>query len=180
MPELPPHIRVDADDDGPVGYRNRPSPRLRIVRRSELLSSAFMSVVVAMMALGGGLFASVRNGSTPATIVFVILLVFVLYGAIAKMTNHTIIELESGRLRVRHGPLPWPGAVDMPASEIVQIFCDVMHRTRGSIDHFRLHALLRNGERRMLLPVLGTGSEAQLLEDLIETRLGIADAPVES
>lgn len=63
------------------------------------------------------------------------------YYTLALLFNRTRIAIEAGRLRVRHGPLPWPG-VDVDASEVsaVEVFEEPRKSNRRGRDTFRVMA----------------------------------------
>lgn len=101
------------------------------------------------------------------------------FGAVARL-NHTTIAVRDGRFTIRNGPLPLPGNVTLEAASIVQLFCD--QELRGSQQNpyfaYRLCALLESGERVVLLRGFESPAHPLYLEQLIEARMHIEDAPV--
>ena len=105
---------------------------------------------------------------------------WVLYYTLAGYVNTTTVELDRGYLSVRHGPLPWPGAGEIPTSSLKQLFCTRHeHRTKNGI-HFtyRLNALLGDGRTRKIVSGLDAPDVPLYLEQQLEEFLRIPDARV--
>jgi hypothetical protein len=103
----------------------------------------------------------------------------------ARILNSTVVTVSGGRIRVRHGPLPWPGSGELDAGGIVQIFVRSRTVRRGSGPRgrrtrtvFVLAALLEGGGVVELVDRLETRDQALWLECEIEKTLGIADRVV--
>lgn len=179
--ELPGGIRVDAFGPGPATYRDRARGELRLRYRWELLSGSLLTAAIGLVVVGGSFIWSVDaiRGDTASIVRAVVLgaaLLAIAYAATAKLVNHTRIELRSARLRLTHGPLPWPGSVDLPIDEIRALFCDAYRPSGGAPTAVRLHAILRSGEHRLLLGGIALGEEAQLIEDMLAVQLALPDA----
>ena len=102
------------------------------------------------------------------------------YFTIAGYVNSTTVHLDRGHLSVRHGPLPWPGQVDVGTKDLRQLFCEerVTRGKNGPNYSYRLHAVLADGTRRKLLSGLDTPEVPRYLEQQLEARLQITDRPV--
>ena len=103
------------------------------------------------------------------------------YGLIASRVNSTRITVASGRLTIRHTPLPWWGSVDVDAESIMQVYCqDHASKLNPDTDVYRVLAIVR-GDRRptLLADDLELASYALFLEHAIERALGIEDRPVD-
>ena len=110
----------------------------------------------------------------------------VAYFALAVFVNTTTLTVSRRRLVVRHGPLPFPGNVDMDPGDIEQVFVDEqlnVHRHENSSSSsvsrsYRLQARLKDGTKKTLIRALPDADEALWLEQLLKDELGIADRPV--
>jgi hypothetical protein len=101
----------------------------------------------------------------------------VTYTTICGFVNTTRIAIENGALSVRHGPLPWPGNRDVAIASIAQLFCREHVGSKGS-RRYSVNALLKQGTTTTLLKGLTDAEQALYVEQLVEKRLGIVDAPV--
>ncbi len=102
----------------------------------------------------------------------------VTYGALTGLFNHSEITVGAETLSVRHGPLPWPGNVVVPTSELRQLF--VRQRvSRGENGTSTTYALCADigGVTKDLLRSLTSQDEARYLEQTIEAHLSIEDDP---
>src|SRR5690349_18611805 len=54
------------------------------------------------------------------------------YVALCYLVDTTVAEVADGRLRVRHGPLPWIGNHDLDAAEVRRLYCTRTARQRRS------------------------------------------------
>lgn len=102
------------------------------------------------------------------------------YYTICGYLNRTVVAIDRDRLTVRHGPLPWPGNRDLPISGIRQMYCEAQtHRTRnGTSLSYRLSAVLDDGSSIRLVSGLDSPDLPRYLEQVLEERLRIANAPV--
>jgi hypothetical protein len=103
--------------------------------------------------------------------------VVVTYTTICGFVNTTRIAIESGVLSVRHGPLPWPGNRVVAIASIAQLFCKEHVGNKGARS-YSVNALLTDGTTSKVLKGLTDAEQALYVEQIIEKRLGIVDAPV--
>ncbi|MCA9550043.1 MAG: hypothetical protein KC933_08415 [Myxococcales bacterium] len=101
------------------------------------------------------------------------------YYTLAGFLNQTEFRVGQGRLRLRHGPIPWPGARDMDAGKLKQLYCteEVSRSRNGTTITYMLRANLRDGDS-IKLARLDTRDQALFIEQRIEATLGIKDVPV--
>jgi hypothetical protein len=107
--------------------------------------------------------------------------IYVAYWALAEWVNTTTFTLAGGWLRMRHGPVPWPGAVDLPAAAIRQLYAHdfTMPQERGGDSHqYSVRVLLRDGTARTLMSNLRSPAATRYIERRLEAWLGLADEPV--
>jgi hypothetical protein len=95
----------------------------------------------------------------------------------AILLNTTHIEVRSGSLTVRHGPVPWPAPPRLPTASIDQLF-SVVKRNKNNTS-YELHARQRDGTVHKLVGQLGRPELARYLEQRVEAWLELEDAPVE-
>lgn len=102
------------------------------------------------------------------------------YYTLCGYLNRTAVTIDRDRLTVRHGPLPWPGNRDLPVSRVRQLYCEMQtHRQKnGTSVSYRLSAVLDDGSSVGLLSGLGSPDVPRYLEQVLEERLRIANAPV--
>lgn len=106
------------------------------------------------------------------------------YFVLAGFLNSTVIRVADGMLRVRHGPIPWRGNLDLPTDGIEQIYCQKKLRTNRDDDgrtttsmNYEVHAVI-NGQKNKLLGGLNDADHALFIEQRLERFLGIEDRPV--
>jgi hypothetical protein len=102
------------------------------------------------------------------------------YFTICLFVNHTTIEVTPQELRIRHAPLPWPGAGVHAADRIRQLFCveKVSQGKNGTSRTYEVHAIFDDERRQKILSGLFEPEHAIFLEQSIERFLGIRDRPV--
>lgn len=111
-----------------------------------------------------------------------------IYLSTAGFLNTTTITVSDGTLRVTHSPVPWPGAISLPAGEIVQLYTrEVRHSHTGSSGSrrrrtsysYRVMVIYgaQNREKRLISGLTDPG-QAFFIEYTIEQFLGIADRRV--
>lgn len=168
-----------------------------VVRRSwrNVLGGAFLLVFAVMwngIVWSGTVFSDALDFScfNWFLLPFQVIGLFVAYLALAMFVNTTTLTVSRARLLIRHGPLPFPGGIDMDPDEIEQVFVDEqldMHRhTREQVHtvsdrvsrSYRLQARLKDGTKKTLIRTLPDADEALWLEQLLEDELGIVDRPV--
>jgi hypothetical protein len=91
-----------------------------------------------------------------------------LYGLVAMIVNHLVLELTPTALRLRRGPLPWPGGRIHPLELVSHLDSRVHSSGKGSAT-WSLDAILRDGRRVTLVADTSRG-----LVDWLERRLGEA------
>ncbi len=103
------------------------------------------------------------------------------YWTLAQFVNRTWIEASRNRLQVRHGPLRWKENLDLPGSELVQLYgLEVIHRGKNGVSvTYSLNAIDRKGVQRKLLTGLVDLEQVLWLEQALERHLGIEDRPVD-
>ena len=105
--------------------------------------------------------------------------VFLTYSLIAQFTNATTLYVGGGALKVRHGPLPWPGKKDIPTTGLSQVWAvEREHRRkRGYSYTYEVRAKERAGTEHTLMKSLTNAEQAIFLEQQIEGHLRIEDKP---
>lgn len=103
-----------------------------------------------------------------------------IYANVAHVTNTTTVRLGRDTLTVRHGPLPWPGKLDLPTPDIRQLFCEEStHRLRKSTySSYGLYAVMADGRKVEVLTRLDAPDVALYLEQRLERWLRIENEPV--
>jgi hypothetical protein len=99
------------------------------------------------------------------------------YTTICGFVNTTRIAIENGALSVRHGPLPWPGNREVAIANIAQLFCREHVGSKGART-YSVNALLKEGTTSPVVKGLNDAEQALYIEQIVEKRLGIVDAPV--
>ncbi|MBS1198058.1 MAG: hypothetical protein H6R18_1843 [Proteobacteria bacterium] len=72
-----------------------------------------------------------------------------LYVVIAGWCNSTTIRVEGSQLRAHHGPLPWPGNVELPQNSVrdIEVAEHYIQHENGERLTFRLMAIRPDGRR---------------------------------
>jgi hypothetical protein len=130
-------------------------------------------------------FANVRQGGEAAgwavfaglfTLPHLALGVGLTYMALCSLAkNTTVAEVAGGRLRVRHGPMPWPGNHDLNAAEVRQLYCTekAAGQGRSREPRYTVHAVLADHRTVPLLADLDDRTTARFYERQLEEWLGI-------
>ena len=103
------------------------------------------------------------------------------YYVIAGWFNRTLILVGSGKLAVRHTPMPWFGAMEIDSSSVKQLYTQerVRQSRRGAgYTTYEVRGVTQNGRNIKLLGGLSTSEHALSIEQEVERRLGITDVPV--
>jgi hypothetical protein len=103
------------------------------------------------------------------------------YTALAVYLNRTVLEVNEGRLTVRHRPLPWPGMRDVSVAELEQLYCEErVPRSRPGVMayNYKVCGLLQGDRRVTLMDNLRELDQALFVEQVVEKYLGIDDRPV--
>ena len=98
------------------------------------------------------------------------------YFTLAGFLNKTSIRVTRGRVSVSHGPLPWPGALSIPVSEIEQFFVTEKVGSKGSRS-YNLCMLDKNNVRKEFLK-LNSEDLAGFIEQALEKHLKIENRAV--
>ena len=104
------------------------------------------------------------------------------YCALTGVLNTTTVEASRDGLSIRHGPLPWPGNQDLPRRALTHLYGLENARRPLFAWHGRgwdLNAVDAKGRRRTLLSRLEEQEQVLFLEQALEKRLGIEEAPVQ-
>lgn len=116
-------------------------------------------------------------------VVFLTLLVgagaFFIHATLARFLNSTAVEVGGGRGRVKHGPLRWPGGVDLASAGLVRLRCFERRRRNGGqrLAH-EARAQTAAGTEHVLLTSLPRADHVLFIEQQLEHHLEIADHPV--
>lgn len=108
--------------------------------------------------------------------------VWITYTTLAGLLNSTRIDVSRSELTLRHGPLPWPGNKTLPGRSLAQLYVEEVTQTSNKgrqTTTYHLLAMDREGRKVKLLTNLEEKDQALYLEQLLEHRLGIEDAPVD-
>jgi hypothetical protein len=106
------------------------------------------------------------------------------YLLLAVLWNRTEISVTRGTLRVRRGPVPWPGSKEVPTRHIVQLqvrenWHQDKHTPARKTRSFSLEALMQGEYSVPLLEGFKHESELIPIEQEIERWLGLENPPVE-
>ena len=99
--------------------------------------------------------------------------------AIAGLFNTTTLTVDAMHLRVHHGPIPWPGNLELRTAELDQLYAkQKTTKTKNGVSvSYELRAIVR-GKDRLVVRGLTEDLQALWLEQELEGRLGLIDAPV--
>lgn len=122
----------------------------------------------------------------PGAVAFLFMLLVgglgLLYCALTGALNRTTVEAGPEGLSIRHGPLPWPGNQDLPRRLLKQLHG--MENARRPLfawygQGWDLKAVDAEGRKLTLLPRLEEQEQVLFLEQALQSRLGIEDAPMQ-
>lgn len=104
----------------------------------------------------------------------------IIYSALASLLNTTTVYLDTKFLVVHHDPVPWPGEVKVPITDLAQLFCQVKRKSSNETGPrpYRLCAVMKDGRKIELVSNLISPELAAYLEQEIETWLNIPNYPV--
>lgn len=102
------------------------------------------------------------------------------YFTIAGFVNTTAVTLDRGYLSVRHGPLPWPGKLDIDTVRFRQLYCEEkVSRGRNGVSYtYDLKAVMSDGGRIKIMSGLDSPDVPLYMEQQMEEWLKIRDEPV--
>ena len=171
----------------PKGITVEPGPGLLLVHRKPLGDHFFWIVFCVFWNGGLGLPLVVERASgnpkpiEPWMLILVAAGGVFLYPALEELLNRTRIAVQGGRLVVRHGPIPWPGNVDVPASGVRQLYCveKVNYRKPGG-RYFTYEVAFHgfDGSQGTLVKGFADPEQALFVEQALERHLRIEDRPV--
>jgi hypothetical protein len=103
------------------------------------------------------------------------------YYTLTGLVNRTTVEVSRNQLTIRHHPLPWWGNREVTGRQFTQLYGEEIAKTnKGSTTYsYNLIALDREGRKVKLLSGLTEKDQVLYLEQALERRLGIEDAPVD-
>ena len=121
----------------------------------------------------------------PSVLVFLLFPIFgvvVAYFAICMWINRTRISLAGDQVLIKRGPLPWWGSkLEISKSQISQAYVQTYspyEENRRPVTAFRVMLQMRNGADCCLDKGFSNYSDARILEQWIESRLGLTDQVV--
>jgi hypothetical protein len=105
---------------------------------------------------------------------------YLFYFGISGLVNTTRIEVGSGQLSIKHGPLPWPGNLVIETAQLKQLYCTekYSHSKSGTSVSYTVNVVLATNKMVPLVKNLPEKDQALYIEKIIESRLGITDEPV--
>ena len=107
-----------------------------------------------------------------------------LYWTATQLLNSTRITVDPAALRVRHGPVPWPGSKQVNVKELEQLYVGFeSYRAprSGNVSYtFKLRAKTKQGGDEVLVGGPLDLDRAKALEAVLEKHLGIVNVPVKS
>lgn len=150
------------------------SPKFYLLTVFALFWNGFL-IVWFSMALSMGAWEMAAFGSIHAAVG-----IGLLYYVLAGFVNTTEVRVGMGTLRIRHGPLPWPGNRQLDAALIAQVYCkENRHRSKNGVYYsYSVHAQTSTGTHEKLLSRLEDTETALYVEQEVERFLGITDMPV--
>jgi hypothetical protein len=106
-----------------------------------------------------------------------------LYYFVAMLLNRTVITVTDEWILVRHGPIRWPGSVNIDVERLTALVCERIEQRSSSWESFRyqlpaaptfqLHAELDNGKKVPIVRGALDMEQVAFLKERIERRLAI-------
>jgi len=157
---------------------------LLITRR--IYSKRFVSLILSALATDGFIiyfncFVTLRLPLLPGGLVLYAIGAGMTAIGIAMLANSMVIRISHTTVTVRIGPFPWPGNIDMNASDIDQPFCT---KTFGpssddrQSNSYNIEVKMKNGARITLVSGIDYYIDALFIEQQVEQSIGITDCPV--
>jgi hypothetical protein len=100
------------------------------------------------------------------------------YYTLAGFLNRSQVILDRTSFSVAHGPLPWLGNLQVPITQIDQLYCKEKPGKNNSSTSYQLSIVLKDGRKKDLLSNLDSPEIGFYLEHQIESWLNIPDRPV--
>lgn len=101
--------------------------------------------------------------------------IVVTYITFANLLNTSTIEVRSGRLRATHGPVPWPGNVEMATGDIAQLYVELTGVRVNKQPRWQVLCVDREGVARRIGPLVASIEEGRWIEQRIEEHLRLPD-----
>ncbi len=97
-----------------------------------------------------------------------------------SFVNRTMIDVSPREIRVRIGPVPWPGNRAVAPAQVAQVYREeiVRHTKNGQSITYQLSVALKDGKKLKLVSGVNAADQALYLEQEIERHLGIRDQAV--
>jgi hypothetical protein len=158
----------------PEGWTVEGEPgRLRLVYRWWGLE-AFFYLALGLIFAGSSTAAFLfTKGPPPFLVIHWTAGMSLLYFGACTFVNRTTYDLGGGWFRVRHGPLWWPGAIQLPQKSLHQLFVKCSSVRVNKQPRWRVMAADRNGVLHRASPLMPSIQHARWLEQTIEKELGI-------
>ncbi len=123
---------------------------------------------------------SVRENLSVAVCLLAACALYFAYVGLAYLANRTRVVVESDRLVVSHGPIPWPGSHTIELARIAQIFVkrEIYGSSRKRTVEFRVYARTVSGRDVLLVNGPMLPDRARAIEATLEAYLQIVDEPV--
>jgi len=102
------------------------------------------------------------------------------YTTLAGLFNRTTIKIGKKDFIVHHDPFPWPGELNVPVSDVDQLYCTkkISHGKNDTSISYMLKALLKDGSEKKLISNLESPMVGYFLERQVEKILNVSDRPV--
>ena len=100
------------------------------------------------------------------------------YYTLAGFLNRSQVSLDRTSFSVTHGPLPWLGNLQVPITQIDQLYCKEKPGKNNSSTSYQLSVVLKDGRKKDLLSNLDSPEIGFYLEHQVESWLNIPDRPV--
>jgi hypothetical protein len=175
-------VRRESRRRVPAGFTvYRSDDELLIVRRD---SGCFgCMLLVAIIVCGGGAFGMFKASDPVVNFLgrlFGCIALVLSYRMLVAIVNRTTIRATFDRLTLRHHPLPWPGAVDVAASDVHSLMVKLRHPEKDDDParaRHRLEMALTDGRSIPLCSwQTDNGEEAKFLKREIGSFFGLRGA----
>jgi hypothetical protein len=100
------------------------------------------------------------------------------YFTLAGFFNTSQLYIDRNVFMVTHGPLPWFGGLQVPVTQVEQLYCKSKPVGKDSSPTYQLSVILKDGRKKDLLSNLDSPEIGFYIEQQIESWLNIPDRPV--
>lgn len=171
---LPSQLELIVEYNAIVIRRTWKSPLAYFLTVFSLFWNGFM-VVWMSLAISQGVWIMAAFGSLHAAVGL-----YLAYYTLALFINKTDIRIDTYDLSVKHYPLRWPGALQIPVEDVQQVYCKerIVRTKNSSRIIYDVLCIDRANKQKKLLSGLADASQAQFIEAEIEKILGIKNRPV--